>query len=216
MCGRFVVAVSKEEMDQFIKEHYNTSIEHEYIVPRYNVAPTQDIFAIIKPEFDYRAGTLKWGLIPSFSKDKKMAYNMINARVETLDSKVSYKKLIQSKRCIILSSGYYEWKKEGNIKTPYLITVKGVKLFAFAGLWDKAVLDGETIFSATIITKNSDELISHIHDRMPLILDPHESKLWLSDNFEQLLNKDITKDLQYKKVSKYVNKVSNDDHMCIE
>jgi putative SOS response-associated peptidase YedK len=106
---------------------------------------------------------------------------MINARAETLAEKPSFKRLLTSKRCLIVADGFYEWKKEAGGKTPMYFTLKNKEPFAFAGLWDSwHSPEGEQIRTCTIITTQPNEVVSSVHDRMPAILTPDVREDWLN------------------------------------
>ncbi|MDO9536447.1 MAG: SOS response-associated peptidase [Bacillota bacterium] len=127
MCGRFSLYNILG-----IKALFNLYIP-DWLKPRYNIAPSQEILAIIN-NGGYQAVQYKWGLIPFWSKD--MVPGMINARAETVDIKPSFKQSLKSRRCLIPADGFYEWKKEGTRKRSYRINLKNGDVFAFAGLWD--------------------------------------------------------------------------------
>ena len=141
---------------------------------------------------------------------------MINARAETLEQKKSYKPLLKNRRCGIISNGFYEWKREGNQKTPYYIKLKNDQPFSFAGLYDiwKDEEDNQ-IFSCTIITTQPNEKVSQIHDRMPVILDKNQTKKWINfeNDFEyvkNLLTSRKSEEIELYQVSKMVNSPKND------
>jgi len=146
---------------------------------RYNVAPTQQVVTIMRNGADHLA-MLQWGLIPSWAKDEAIGAKMINARAETLAEKPSFKRLLRSRRCLIVADGFYEWKKEYGGKTPMYITMKDGKPFAFAGLWDSwQDPDGKPVRTCTIVTTTPNDLVATIHDRMPAILLPAARDTWL-------------------------------------
>jgi putative SOS response-associated peptidase YedK len=146
---------------------------------RYNIAPTQDVPAIIGRGTN-RLAMFKWGLIPSWAKDPSIGNKMINARAETLTEKPSFKFALQGRRCLTVADGFYEWKKVGLIKKPYRITLKNNELFAFAGLWDTwRSPSGEVINSCSIITTSPNELMEPLHSRMPVILPREAEEVWL-------------------------------------
>ena len=125
-------------------------------------------------------GHLKWGLIPSWAKDAKMASKMINARSETVEVKPSYKKAFEQKRCIIPMSSFFEWKREEKTKTPMLIKMKHDSIFAVAGLFDTwHSPTNEAIHTCTILTTKPNHLMANIHDRMPVILSKEQQSIWL-------------------------------------
>jgi putative SOS response-associated peptidase YedK len=128
---------------------------------------------------------LRWGLIPSWAKDESIGSRMINARAESLAEKPSFKRLLHSKRCLIVADGFYEWKQENGSKTPMYITMKDDEPFAFAGLWDTwKNPDGEELRTCTIITTEPNALVAPIHNRMPAILLPDAREAWLDPSIK--------------------------------
>jgi len=158
--------------------------------PRYNIAPTQPV-AVIPNDGRNQLDYYVWGLIPSWAKDPTIGNRMINARSETLTEKPSFRNAFRRRRCLIPASGFYEWKAvEGQkTKTPMYIHLADGKPFAFAGLWERwDSPDGSTVFSCTIITTRPNEMLSQIHNRMPVILKPEDYSLWL-ETAEQPVNR---------------------------
>jgi putative SOS response-associated peptidase YedK len=158
---------------------------------RYNVAPTQTIIAIVRGEDGTpQARAMRWGLIPPWAKDAKIAYKMINARAETADQKGSYKRLLATadRRALILADGFYEWLRPEDRKlprVPFRFTLADGEPFAFAGLWTPSTLDGEPVESATILTTAANALVAAVHDRMPVILaGPDGERAWLSPELD--------------------------------
>ncbi len=183
MCGRFSQSKSKQD----IKKRFNLKLLPETIEPLFNIAPQRDVLAILNdaPEEMRYA---HWGLIPSWSKDIKTPYSMINARCETITEKPTFKRLIKSRRCLIIADSFFEWKKESVKKVPYRIMLKDEGLFAFAGIWDVWEKEGVTITSCSIITTTPNPLVAAIHDRMPVILEPNNERQWLlSDSLDEVL-----------------------------
>lgn len=176
MCGRFTQTKSKQD----IKKRFNVKKVPDGIESLFNIAPDQNIPAILNESPD-EVSLVKWGLLPSWSKEEKSKYSMINARAETLLEKPSYKRLIQKKRCLIIADSFYEWKKVDGKKAPYRIMLKNGDLFSFAGLWDIWEKDGKVIKSCSVITTSPNELVKDIHDRMPVILSQDRENDWLSD-----------------------------------
>lgn len=177
MCGRYTITVTLEELiaKYFIREH--PVIQY---APRYNAAPMQHIAAVIHDGEQNRLGALRWGLLPSWSKEDKNAARLINARSETLLEKPSFKKLVASRRCVIPADGFYEWKTREGGKQPMRITMRDGKLFSMAGLYDIwTAPDGTRISTCTIITTAANSLMEDIHDRMPVILAADQEALWL-------------------------------------
>jgi putative SOS response-associated peptidase YedK len=157
--------------------------------PDANISPGQ-LVPVIRDPKTRDVDMFKWGLIPWWTKDPKIGYKMFNARAETVAQKPSFKIPLARKRCLIPADGFYEWKLDGNKKSPYLFTMKDRKPFTFAGLWeswkDQA---GEEINSCTIITTEPNRMMAEYHNRMPVILLPSTRWLWLeSQPLESLLN----------------------------
>lgn len=221
MCARLTITSSKEEMNDYLTNYYNIDNSNiDDYIERYNAAPSQDILSIISDGVNYRAGFLKWGFIPEFSKDDKTM--IINARSETIDIKPAFKVSFMTKRCIIPVDGYYEWKQEQNKKTPYRILMKDESIFALAGIYSKIQINEKKIFTFSIITTSANNLTKDIHDRMPVILDLENTKLWLDPKVKDpallksiLLPFDETK-MTYYEVSSKVNSPKNDDPSLIK
>jgi putative SOS response-associated peptidase YedK len=174
MCGRFTLTDNISEVAKAFNVPVPPSLQ---IAPRYNIAPTQNVVAILPNE---TLDVLRWGLVPAWAKDESIGSKMINARAETLAEKPSFKRLLNSKRCLVVADGFYEWKKEAGGKTPMYITLKNKELFAFAGLWDSwRSPEGEQIRTCTLITTQPNDLVVSIHNRMPVILSAEARKEWL-------------------------------------
>jgi len=176
MCGRF----SQTKKKQDIKKRFNLERVPENLPELYNIAPQQNAPVILNA-FPNELALARFGLVPSWSKEEKTSYTMINARAETIMEKQTYKRLIKSKRCLVLSDGFYEWQKKVDKKTPYRIILKNEEPFAFAGLWDHWGEGENEFYSFSIITTAANKLVSPIHDRMPVILDPEDESKWLQD-----------------------------------
>jgi putative SOS response-associated peptidase YedK len=177
MCGRFTLTINPAES----KDEFGDYIFPEQFSPRFNISPTQPVIAIPN-DGKNKADFFLWGLIPSWSKDPTIANKLINARGETIAEKPSFRGGFKYKRCLILTDGFYEWKtQEGSkTKTPYYIHMKDRKPFAFAGLWDEwQSPNGDALRTCTIITINPNELMSTLHNRMPVILSKSNYSDWL-------------------------------------
>ena len=148
---------------------------------------------------------------------------MINTRVETIDTKVAFKDSFINRRCLILADGYYEWKKVGNQKIPFLIRKSDKSMFFFAGIYNEFNrTDGKNLYTTSIITRAAINDLSDIHDRMPIMLNEETGKEWLNRDVKEnkklfsILDKSIVKDLSKKRVSEHVNNVRNDSSKCID
>jgi putative SOS response-associated peptidase YedK len=177
MCGRFTLTVNPADL----REAFAGTNFPAQFAPRFNIAPTQPVLAIPNDGLN-KADFFLWGLIPSWAKDPAIGNRLINARGETLAEKPSFRGSYKYKRCLILADGFYEWKAQPGTKTktPYFIHMKDRKPFAFAGLWDEwHGSDGSSVRSCTIITIDPNELMSTLHNRMPVILNPSDYARWL-------------------------------------
>ncbi len=220
MCGRFTITLTKEDFINYLSTYDDIHIDLDHIVlPNYNVAPSENVVAMISHKDQYRVGPLKWGFIPSFAKDIKSGFKMINARAETLLDKLAFKDAIISKRCVIFADSFYEWKKEDHKKIPMRIKLIDQEIFAFAGLYSTYKDKEQTIHSATIITTQSNEFMTSIHHRMPVILKKDDIEVWLNPKtihaISYLKPYDTNKMKAYE-VSNYVNNASHKGKNCIE
>jgi len=176
MCGRFDIHTA---IGILARIFLIDSITFD-IVPNYNVAPTQNIPIVINDGWQNRLMSSHWGFLPSWAKDKKTAYSMINARAEKVDTNKSYKDAFQNQRCLVVADGFYEWLKQDKIKVPYYIRLKSKQPMGFAGLYNNwKSPEREEICSSTIITAEANDLVKPLHDRMPVILHQDDFRLWL-------------------------------------
>lgn len=138
----------------------------------YNVAPTDAVYTVNLDKDEPVLSLKRWGLVPHFSKGPGTGPMMINARIETVTEKPSFRGLFERRRCLIPADGFIEWETIGNTKQPYLLELNGGEVFAFAGLHDRWTSpDGSVLDSCTIMTCGPNDLLAKIHDRMPVILD---------------------------------------------
>lgn len=178
MCGRFVLMTpGKSLAERFGLE------EIPDLQPHYNIAPTQMVVVIRldRDTLQRRLVQMKWGLIPFWAKDASIGNRLINARGESAAEKPAFRAAFKTRRCLVPTDGFYEWKKqEGTRKQPYLVRNADGSPFAFAGLWERWTgPEGEIIESCTILTTDANDLTRPIHDRMPVILHPKDYDLWL-------------------------------------
>lgn len=219
MCGRFTLTVNPSELEEGFE---NFSFPKKFS-PRFNISPTQPVLAISNDNKN-KADFFLWGLIPSWSKDPSIGNKLINARGETIAEKPSFRGAYKYKRCLIIADGFYEWKANQNqkTKTPYYIHMKERNPFAFAGLWDEwHSPDGDSIRTCTIITTEPNELMSSLHNRMPVILHPKDYDSWLDPapqtdpSLLRLIQPYPTSQMTAHPVSTLVNKPSNDVPECV-
>jgi putative SOS response-associated peptidase YedK len=220
MCGRFVLAVDPDALQGEFPEF----IFPEDIPIRYNIAPSLDI-AAVPNDGENTAGFFRWGLIPFWAKDPKIGNRMINARSETLAEKPSFREAYKKRRCVILTNGFYEWRKDplAKSKTPMFISMKSGRAFAFAGLWESwKQTDGTPLNTCTIITTEPNELMEEIHNRMPVILGRESFEAWLDpdirkdDELREVLVPYETSEMTAHPVSRMVNNPRSDSPECIQ
>ena len=219
MCGRFTLTVDPAEL----KDVFGDFIFPIQFAPRFNIAPSQPLLAIPN-DGKNKADFFLWGLIPSWAKDPGIAHKLINARGETIAEKPSFRGSFKYKRCLILADGFYEWKiQEGaKTKTPYYIHMKDHQPFAFAGLWDEwNSPNGDMLRTCTIITTEPNELMSTLHNRMPVILDKTNYAAWLDaapqapESLLPLIQPFPADRMSAYPVSTLVNSPGNDRAECV-
>ena len=188
----------------------------------YNIAPSQDIAAVRSVDGRRHMALLRWGLVPSWAKAAKTGYRMINARAETVADKPSFRTAFRQRRCLIPADGFYEWGQTCNGRQPYHICMKDRRVFAFAGIWERWQGDGEVIDSCSIIVTAANETIRPVHDRMPVIVSPHDYTAWLDpesrdpEAMKPFLRAWPADEMETFPVSTRVNRPVNNDERCIE
>jgi putative SOS response-associated peptidase YedK len=183
VCGRYTNTAGVDELN----DRFKVAISSDAGTRRFNVAPTEEVLAIVARNGQPEARLLRWGLIPPWAKDLKSAHKMINARMETVTSSPAYRALIPrgSRRALQLADGYFEWlkpEKRGEPRQPFYFQVDGGIPFAFAALWTPAKIDGKWIHSVALLTCDSapNHVAATIHNRMPVILaGPDVQHAWL-------------------------------------
>lgn len=221
MCGRVSISTSKDELAEYLSNHFAIEDFSLDYTPRYNVAPGQNLLSVISDGKKYRIGYLKWGFVPTFAKDEQVA--MINAKAETINIKPFFKNSFKHKRCLIVANGFYEWQKQANSRIPNRFILNEEKVFTLAGLWSSYTKpDGSKLYTCTIITTDANEVVKPLHDRMPVILASKEDQSqWLNSNNEDetllsLLRPYATDDLKRYEVSPLVNNPRYDSPDCIK
>jgi putative SOS response-associated peptidase YedK len=216
MCGRYRRTTQQEELAR----RYKIPIPLQTDLPiSWNIAPGQDVLAI---RYNGKTGrrsldTLRWGLIPNWAKDEKIAYKTINARMETVDTAPSYRDAFKNRRCLIPADGFYEWRRFGGPKAPYSVGMKNDGPFLFAGLWEgwKSPGSYEWLRTCTIITTEANELLAQIHDRMPVILPEEFHAVWLGESemtdLKTLLRPFPADEMEMFEISPRVNSARNND-----
>lgn len=237
MCGRYA---SSREPDDLVDEFdVAETVLAAPVPPSWNVAPTDPVHVVLerppKPEqgVDHarrQLRALRWGLVPSWAKDAKGGARLINARVETVAEKPSFRRALAARRCLVPADGYYEWyvtdrtTAQGKpVKQPYYIHPADGSVLAMAGLYeiwrDPARPDDDPdrfLWSCTVITTSATDDLGRIHDRMPLTVARDDWDTWLdptsgsSDGLLDLLEPAVPGRLTAYPVSTLVSNVRND------
>lgn len=220
MCGRFTLVEDPADANE---EFGNIEFPAEF-APRFNIAPSQPVLAATNDGTN-AARFLLWGLVPRWAKDPSIGTRLINARGETLSEKPSFRGPYRHKRCLIPTTGFFEWKASPGPgkKVPHYVSLKDRPIFAFAGLWDEwNAADGSTVTSCTIVTTTPNELMAKIHNRMPVILNQADYGVWLGaepgqeESLRSLIRPYPAKAMTAYAVSTLVNSPANDRPECIE
>jgi putative SOS response-associated peptidase YedK len=211
MCGRVAQAKNPVEYGSMLKIDFTRGIPNA--PPHYNGAPSQDyLIALVDPDRDdFTLDLIRWGLIPHYSKDGKV--KLINAQGETADTKAAFAESFEKRRCLVPIDGFFEWKKIGKRKQPYMIGMADRQPFTLAGLWRdwKDPKTGDWVRTFTIITTEANELVAKIHDRMPVVIAPEDREQWVKGPNPKELLKPYPADLMTMwPVSPDLNSPKND------
>lgn len=149
--------------------------------PRYNVAPTQPVTVVVQRDDGRFVELHRWGLVPAWANSPTIGARMINARAETVATSSAFRASFVRRRCVIPADGFYEWRREGKRRMPYLIHAHDDRPLAFAALWApwRDPSTGEWLRSAAVVTTAANATVGTLHDRMPALLAPNEWPLWL-------------------------------------
>ena len=222
MCGRYTITRQENLIEEFEATLDDKVAANEWWKRRFNVAPTQDAPVVTLIEGTRVIEMMRWGLVPFWAgRDGKKPPLMINARIESIESKPMFRDALRRKRCLVPADGFYEWKKQGKQKTPMWIHPTSHRFFAFAGLWARAKTEAGEIHSFTIVTGPPNKLVAPIHDRMPVVLDRSVWSAWLDpaldgEGAHALLGVPSEEGWQAEPVSTWVNAADHDDEKCIE
>jgi putative SOS response-associated peptidase YedK len=230
MCGRYSLFTPQADLRARFDADPTRPME-----PRYNCAPGQDL-AVIRDDSPTQIDFLRWGLIPSWADDESVGNRLINARSETVREKRSFREAYESRRCLVLADGFYEWVPQDGGKRPYRVAFEDDRPFAMAGLWERWTpnqkqtglgdfgsggpnREAEPVESFTILTTEPNDLISDLHHRMAVVLAPEEEATWLHGDPEEvhdLLDPYPDDELEAYPVSTRVNSPANDAPDLIE
>ncbi|GAB4230868.1 MAG: SOS response-associated peptidase [Kiloniellaceae bacterium] len=213
MCGRFLLTAPPEALRRLFG-----FLEQPNLEPRYNIAPSQAVAAMIRDDQARRHLVwMRWGLVPNWSKEPARATPLINARGETVAEKPSFRDAFAQRRCVVFADGFYEWRQGGN-RQPYCVRLADAAPFAFAALWEPVAGsgEGEPGQGFALITTEANAKMAEVHHRMPVILTPEQVEPWLDPASPRDALQDLLKPLPddavtLTPVSKRVNSVREDD-----
>ena len=179
MCGRFTRDFTWQVVREFSRM-LDLELPAEDPVPAYNIAPTDPHPVIIASEGGGRVREMRWGLLPSWSKDTRLAFSTINARLESVAEKPAFRDAWKQRRAVIPATGYYEWPVFDGRKRPHYIHLDDSPVMLFGGVWEsRSDGAGGHLLTYSIVTRAADPVIAPVHDRMPLILPPDVLHDWL-------------------------------------
>lgn len=224
MCARFTLTQSATSLSE-----YFGLLACPLIKPRFNIAPTQPVLCLRHDGEDTTPALLRWGLIPSWAKNISVGVRAINARGETIFEKPTFRQAWQSRRCVVLADGFYEWKSVGGRKKPFHITTSTDAAqipMLMAGLWESwqapNLPDAKPVESCTVITTQANERMRELHDRMPVLLEKSDLGVWLSDDHAtpeqrlELLKPCASDLLTISPANPWLNRVTNEGPRCLE
>ncbi len=224
MCGRFTQGFSWDGLATLFGPLEGPPLN---LRPRYNVAPGQDVVALRRGRAAPAPAMLRWGLVPAWAEGPETGRGLINARAETARGKPSFRAAFESRRCAIPADGFFEWRREGTGRQPYLFAMTDRRPFALAGLWERwtpspgragllAGLDpGPPLETCAVLTTEANALVAPVHHRMPAILDPGAVDDWLAGR-EIALGPFPAREMAATRVGTRVNSARHDDPRCIE
>ena len=217
MCGRFTLTTDLDAAA--LAAMFDAQARIQEIQPRYNIAPTQPAAAVLIERDERVLDSLTWGLVPAWARDRSIASRLINARAETLESRSAFRDAFARRRCLIPSDGFYEWS--GPERTPHWIRLGDGVPFAFAALYERRTeRGGGTLSTFTIITTEPNELVSPLHDRMPVIIPANCYDTWLDParsgaESRSLLRPYPAEAMTARPVSRTVNRADAEGPACI-
>lgn len=185
MCGRYGRRADKQRIAEWMQTHKTGVFDDSYLAPSYNVAPQtfQPIVRLLPETGERELTVMRWGLVPYWARDARVAFTTINAKAETVSTSPAFREPWKRRRCLVPAEWFYEWQKlGGKQKQPYAVAMKDGAMFAFAGLWDvwKEKATGQELRTYTILTTDANELTRPIHNRMPVIVARQDYDRWLA------------------------------------
>jgi putative SOS response-associated peptidase YedK len=224
MCARYTLRTKLSLLVQHFELALDRLPPDFELVPRYNIAPTQEAVIVrLNAQGSRELALARWGLVPGWAKDAKLAHSTINARAETAAAKPVFRSAFKQRRCLVPADGYYEWVADGKLKQPWLFEVEQ-QPFAFAGLWESwrgGASAASPLETFTILTTGATEQALGIHDRMPVVLARDDYAAWLDPRAEaamldRLLAPHGVTGLAARPVNRYVNNSRHEGPACVE
>ncbi len=223
MCGRFSLATDEFSVKVYLANRFNINRNAASLdLPRYNIAPGQMVLSLINDGRAFRHGYLKWGYVPDYDAKSQNPQRIINLRSETILEKSYLAASVAKRRCVILADGFYEWRKTSTGKIPFRIRSTDQELFPMAGLWNSHTDSrGNKEHTVAILTVAANGIVKDIHERMPVILNDTDAKLWLEAQppslveLKQLLLPYPDELTTMYEVSDIVNSYANESPACI-
>ena len=213
MCGRFTLTTPSVELER----RFLIDLQGRH-GPRYNVAPGQEVLAVVAAGGERRPARLQWGFVPAWAKDPRPG--PINARAETAWQRPMFRQAIRRRRCLIPADGFYEWWRREKARLPVLFRLRAGEPFAFAGLYERWDGPGGPRWTCCILTTRPNDLVAQVHDRMPVILRPEWEEAWLDpevppEDLEPAWEPYPAELMEAHPVSPRVNSPRYDDPSCL-
>jgi putative SOS response-associated peptidase YedK len=217
MCGRF----ARRSTQKVLADWFGVELDDmPWFAPTYNAAPqsVQPVVRLNRDTGQREFALLRWGLVPFWAKDAKLAYTTINARAEEVAAKPAFREALKKRRCLVPADAFYEWQKlDADTKQPHAIALRNGEPYAFAGLWERwQPREAPPLETFTILTTDANELTELLHDRMPVILEPRDYDRWLDAGDPERPPIDLLRPYPAEKmlawpVSNRVGNIRNDD-----
>lgn len=174
MCARFSLFSGRARLARLFQVPELPEFE-----PRYNIAPSLDVLAILAGAAGREAHLMRWGLVPFWAEDRKVGLSLINARGETVAEKPAFRRSFEKRRCLIPADGFFEWETVGGKKQPHFFRASDDSILALAGLWERWHGVEPPLESCTIVTTTANGVVERLHDRMPVIVPEAHFDEWL-------------------------------------
>jgi putative SOS response-associated peptidase YedK len=216
VCGRYTLTAAPAK----VAEHFAVA-PGPALAPRFNIAPCQDVPAVLGPPGERSLAALRWGLVPAWAKSAAFGARAINARVESAAERPAFRDALRERRCLLPADGFYEWRTRVSGSEPHHVSLPGRRLFAFAGLHERWDGEGGPLRSVALLTCAARGPLRELHDRMPVILAPEDYDAWLDPELRDpaeiamLLGSRLSSELEFRAVDARVNDVRCDEPGCL-